>query len=328
MGVGIAYVISIKSLRVTRIIRWLAAAITVFFAITVICGRIYVSRAASVSDAEIAANPSKAITDLSQALRVDPISSSTYFKRGIAYRKSDDPQHAYSDLQKAVSLSPGNIEARTEFAKAALDVGNLNEALTALKRITEGDPTNFDALNEKGIVEILMGNNIASIKDFEAALVVADSDASRFIAHINIAKPLMYERHFDDTITHLQAALKIRPNDPVGIGEMAAAYGKKGLHERALELANRSLAIDPSLDISRLARVAALFYLGKRNVAIKELSDLIRERPNDAALRIERAQMYTEERQEELAHADLSQVRLLMSAVPDIKTLKKGLLER
>jgi tetratricopeptide (TPR) repeat protein len=160
------------------------------------------------------------------------------------------------------------------------------------------DPNNFDALNARGIIESLRRRDLDALKDFEFALRVAQDDEERFIAYRNAALPLSDLKRYDEALAHLRAAEKLRPNDATVLAAIANTYGQKAYvgggseyHRLALETANRALEIDPHQDLAGMTRAAALFYLGDREEAIKELSELIRLHPEDPELPILKAGM-------------------------------------
>jgi len=300
---------------------------------SLVWGKYYVHKEASISIKEIQADPARAIESLSQAIAIDPASSSALLKRGIAYRKLGDPQHAYSDLHKALDRSPRNLLARVELSKATLDIGNAKEALVILNPVIEEQADNFDVLVAYGLANVGMDNDNAAIDYFNSALAVAKDNDQRFIAQMDLAVPLSRVRRYDDSIKHLEAALAIRPNDAQAIWEMAHAYGEKGyffhdqsFHAKALELATKALAIEPNSVGARMVKLDALFYLGERSQALLDLSTLIRDNPNEPTLLLQRSRMYADQGMYDLASRDLEAARRIMPTYAfDAKNL--GLLQ-
>jgi tetratricopeptide (TPR) repeat protein len=308
---GMAYAFAMGRAKVVRIIQIAALALSVLFVCSAAVAMAYVNRRVSITEAEIAENPQEAVKILTDALRVDGASSTALFKRGIAYLKLNDPQHAYLDLQKASEGAHWNAVQLKDLAKAARQTGNAGDALAVLNLVISREPHDFDALTARGITEMGLGDATAALSDFEAALAAANSDEMRFYSHMNVASALMALRRDDDAIKHLTTALSIHPDNPQTLGELAGAYGGAvfhgghGSHEKALEFANRALLVDPSSDVAGLAKAAALFYLGDRQGGIAELSSVIERHPNEAPLLFERAHMYVEMGNSELAIADL-----------------------
>jgi tetratricopeptide (TPR) repeat protein len=288
---GITYVFAMGSARGVHVVRVLSMCLTLLFASAVGWGKFYTHRTATISVKDIEANPAQAIDKLTRALRVDPAYGPLYFKRGVAYSKSNEPRRAYGDLEKAATLSRQSLPLAEELAKVATSLGYTDEARAFVAEVLAKDPNNFDALNARGIIESRQRQYLDALKDFEFALRVAQDDEERFIAHSNAALPLSALKLYDEALAHLRAAEKLRPNDANVLGEIANTYGQKAYlggdseyHRLALETANRALAIDPHQDLAGMTRAAALFYLGDRGEAIKELSELIRLHPEDLEL--------------------------------------------
>jgi tetratricopeptide (TPR) repeat protein len=318
---GVTYIFFAGSRRGAQALRIIAIPVTLLFLSTIVWGKYYASKRTSISIDDIASNPTKAIEDLTQVLRVDRLSSTAYFKRGVAYSKLNEPQRAYFDLQNASELSPSNREVTLELAKAVVAVGDGQRARTLINRVLTTDPKNFDALNALGIVESKAKNYSDALKDFESALVVAGDDEQRFIAHVNSSIALAAEQRWDDALVHLKAALELRPNDAEVLAGLANTYGQKAyrgagvqFHQLALDTANHALSIDPRSTLAAMTRAGALFYLGQREEGLKELTDLVNQHPDNAELRLLRAQMYTVAHEDEPARLDLVQAQSLISS--------------
>ena len=288
---GIIYALVIGSAKWIHRIRVLAGILTFLFISALCWGKFYTHSVAAIGTKDIEANPTQAIDRLTRALRVDPAYGPLYFKRGVAYSKNNDPRRAYGDLEKAATLSRQSLPLAEELAKVATSLGYTDEARAFVAEVLAKDPNNFDALNARGIIESRQRQYIDALKDFEFALRVAQDDEERFIAHSNAALPLSALKRYDEALAQLRAAENLRPNDANVLGGIANTYGQKAYrgggseyHRLALETANRALEIDPHQELAGTTRAAALFYLGDREEAIKELSELIRLHPEDAEL--------------------------------------------
>ncbi|HEU5396508.1 MAG TPA: tetratricopeptide repeat protein [Verrucomicrobiae bacterium] len=75
----------------------------------------------------------------------------------------------------------------------------------------------------------------------------------------NLQRPL-------DGIRCLQQALKINPANKLAWSNLATMVGRMGHHDRAMEFANRALALDPELVEAHLHKGAAALALGKTDV--------------------------------------------------------------
>lgn len=283
---GIIYALVIGSARGIHRIRVLAAILTFLFVSALSWGKFYTHRTAAISSKDIEANPAQAIDKLTRALRVDPAYGPLYFKRGVAYSKSNDPQRAYLDLEKAATLSRETLPLATELAKVATTLGYTYEARAFVAEVLAKDPKNFDALNARGIIEFRQRRYADALKGFDAALDVAVDDEERFMANMNASLPLTFLGRFDEALARLLAAQNMRPHEAEVLAAIAQTYGLKAergdgfdYNQLALEMADRALDIDPHHPVAGVTRAVALFYLGHREEAFKELSEVIRLHP-------------------------------------------------
>ena len=65
--------------------------------------------------------------------------------------------------------------------------------------------------------------------------------------------------------------MKLEPQNKLGWSNLASMVGRLGRHEKALEYANRAMAIDPQFVEAHLQRAAAAKALGKAGI-VKEVS--------------------------------------------------------
>lgn len=274
--------------RFARPVKIAALVVTIIFLSTLAWGKLYSYRRASVSVEDISKAPALAISRLTDALRVDPGSRDLYLKRGLAYKSIKDQENAYHDFQKAAELSFKSRILAVELAKAATATNHFEEAQGLIAEILKEDPKNFDALNARGIIELRENKFAPGLEAFESALSVANTDEERFIAHVNAYLPLFAMKRYDEALSHLKAAMKLRPESADAIAAAANMYGQKAfhgdgttLHQVALDLAAKALKIDPQQPIAMLTRSAALFYLGERDQAIEQMTRLAELYPND-----------------------------------------------
>jgi tetratricopeptide (TPR) repeat protein len=283
---GVIYALAIGSARGVHLIRTLSICLTLLFVSAVGWGKFCTHRAATISTKDIEANPAEAIDRLTRALRIDPAYGPLYFKRGVAYSKNNDQQRAYLDLEKAATLSRETLPLAEELAKVATALGYTDEARAFVAEVLAKDPKNFDALNARGIIADRQRRYADAQRDYDAALAVAVDDEERFIAHSNVALPLTFLGRLDEALTHLAAAQKLHPHEAEVLAAIAQTYGLKaergdgfGYHRLALEMADRALNIDAHHPVAGVTRAVALFYLGNRDEAFKELSEVIRLHP-------------------------------------------------
>jgi len=121
-------------------------------------------------------------------------------------------------------------------------------ALAAMGRYMEAETMYCDAL-DKDPREFKAWNNLAGIL-FES-----------------MSRPM-------DAIRCMEQAMKVEPHNKLGWANLASMVGQLGRHEKALEFANRALALDPHMVEAHLHKAAAAKALGKPEI-VKEVSQAL-----------------------------------------------------
>jgi len=77
-----------------------------------------------------------------------------------------------------------------------------------------------------------------------------------------------------DAIRCMERAMKLEPQNKLGWANLASMLGQLGRHEKALEFANRAIALDPHMVEAHLHKAAAAKALGKTEI-IREVSQAL-----------------------------------------------------
>jgi len=102
-----------------------------------------------------------------------------------------------------------------------------------------------------------------------------DKDPRDFKAWHNLAGILFESMSRPvDAICCMEQAMKLEPHNKLGWANLASMLGQLGRHEKALEFANRALALDPQMVEAHLHKGAAAKALGKTEI-VKEVSEAL-----------------------------------------------------
>jgi TolB-like protein/Flp pilus assembly protein TadD len=88
-----------------------------------------------------------------------------------------DGATAQSDLQHAISLAPGDVPIRIQFARVLATAGRLPEALDIMARVTEADPLSPSAWLWMGILQNATGQPEPGEASFQRGLAAAPAHA-------------------------------------------------------------------------------------------------------------------------------------------------------
>jgi len=164
------------------------------------------------------------------------------------------------------ALSENKIQA----ARTLCDKGLWPDVLAFAQKWHAENPADAKALFFQGVALAAAGRFVEAETTYRRALKLDDTD---FKAWNNLAGVL-----FDsldkpmDAIRCMEQALKLEPQNKLGWSNLASMVGRLGRHEKALEFADRALALDPKMVEAHLHRAAAAKTLGKMEI-VRETSE-------------------------------------------------------
>ncbi|MEP6947190.1 MAG: tetratricopeptide repeat protein, partial [Acidobacteriota bacterium] len=130
----------------------------------------------SASNLSAAKKYNEAITDLSEAIRLNSALSSAYALRGQIYLERSLFDSAIADLSKALDNADGNTQddfvALTDRGFAYYKTRNYTSAAADLTLAVTLSPTNARGLYYRGLVHMAMKNKMKARSDFQAALKI------------------------------------------------------------------------------------------------------------------------------------------------------------
>jgi tetratricopeptide (TPR) repeat protein len=124
----------------------------------------------------------KAISELTQAIGLDPKNPTGYFDRGKAYYSKEDFEKAAKDFFSAAALDPVNHEYRLNLALSLNAKGDYTKALSAFNELIQANPNNAAAINGRGMVEFNTGDLADALSDFNQARGL-DPDSKLYSEH-------------------------------------------------------------------------------------------------------------------------------------------------
>ena len=158
----------------------------------------------------------------------------------MAQKRSSD----LYDLAKAVNtLSPGNPRYTIIAAKAALDLGHLEESEQYFRQTVRLSPKLAEAYKGLGNIDIIKEDYISAMKNFKKALDLDNGDIgvlnSLGLAYVKLGK-------IKEGIDKYRAALKLSPHEPKILFNLGYAKEKLGDIEDALFYYKCAVEYDPN----------------------------------------------------------------------------------
>jgi tetratricopeptide (TPR) repeat protein len=155
-------------------------------------------------------------------------------------------------------------EENIKAARKLCDNGLWADVLALARKWHAEDPADAKALFYQGVSLAAMGRFVEAETTYRRALAL---DATDFKTWNNLAgvlfdsvnKPL-------DAVRCMERAMKLEPQNKLGWSNLASMVGRLGRHKKALEFAERALALDPKMVEALLHKAAAAKALGEKEI--------------------------------------------------------------
>jgi tetratricopeptide (TPR) repeat protein len=161
-----------------------------------------------------------------------------------------------------------DTEQKAEEARELCEKGLWPQVMALAQDWHMENPADARALFYQGVALAASGRFVEAETAYRRSLRL---DGTDFKAWNNLAGILFESRNKPTEAIHcMQQALKIDPQNKVGWANLTSMVGRLGRHDKALEFANRALALDAKFVEAHLHKAAAAKALGKTEI-VKEV---------------------------------------------------------
>ena len=115
----------------------------------------------------------EAIKGYDEAIRRNPQSAETYFKRGFFYQNLGQGERAIEDFGKAIRIDPEFAQAYSNRAYAYLNKGHYGQAIADCTKAIKLNPNDAVSCLNRGAAYKLQGNKVEAKADFEKAITLS-----------------------------------------------------------------------------------------------------------------------------------------------------------
>lgn len=189
-----------------------------------------------------------AIADYSEALRLDRNYADVYINRGSARAELGDEQNAVSDYTKAIEVDGDSVAA---YSNRCLSRSNLGDHPGAIEDCTKAinlQPTYTFAYQNRGLARRRFGDNQGAIADFNTAIGLDPQDAEPYYNRGLVRQQL---GDHPGAIADFSAAIARNPQHILAYYDRGISRSKKG--ERDGAIADFQKASTLCLDAGRLS---------------------------------------------------------------------------
>lgn len=183
----------------------------------------------------------KAISAFSAALDVRQTESS-YLNRGLALASASHPKEALTDLDQALKMNPSNLAACLGKGAAIIELGQFQLALDWLDRALEIESGNTSALTNQAIAHFKMGEKDAAAGLFEQAISL-QPQAKIFLAR---GQCQLDAGDWPGALQDVKLALEVEPENPEVYFFLGTVEMKMGNAAAAIESFSIALETNPT----------------------------------------------------------------------------------
>lgn len=202
-----------------------------------------------------------AITDLTEAIRLDVNYAVAYRGRGSLLIRKGEYRNAIEDLTEAIRLDPMDAEA---FSDRGMALAGRNKHDAAAKDLTESirlNPFRSVSFINRGIVFARIDKYDAAIKDFSEAIRINPNKSNAYACR---GRAFFFKGEYASAIKDLNKVIEIDPNEDNAIGSLAWVFatcpdGKYRDGKKGVELATKACELTKWKDYDSLDILAAAY---------------------------------------------------------------------
>ncbi|MBT8088779.1 MAG: tetratricopeptide repeat protein, partial [Gammaproteobacteria bacterium] len=190
----------------------------------------------------------EAEASLRKAVDIHPGDYRAYNRLGTFLFQSGRFEEAVEQYQYVVGLEPGDMNGYGNLGGAYTILGNFPAAASAYQKALEIEPTKSTYSN-LGLMHYYLGDMDAAIENLNNAIELQPND---YLAKSNLGDALWIagrsdeaKREFEKAERLIEAALKVNPNDPFSMMDLAWVRAMLDKHESARDLMDRSRRLAP-----------------------------------------------------------------------------------
>ena len=221
-------------------------------------------------------------TSLHEALKLDSSLWEAWFDLGaIAWRQGDDDE-AVDDYNKALSLQPKRMSIVLARAEAERRSGRKKDARgdyeAAIKGMDSDDPGRRDAAVRLASLQRDSGDFDDAVETLRDSIRVSGVSAK---IYAELGQIYVAQKRLDLAQLVLAQAVELDAKDPTIYNALATLALKQGKAQRAFELFDQAVALDPTYLDAKFNKAAVLLDAGDYARAKTELNAIVDKHSDD-----------------------------------------------
>ncbi len=185
------------------------------------------------ASAEVATAPQ--FTGARPAIHADHLGASTYIEKGWSLISLGDYAGAIQSLEKALSLSPGDVQAQSLLGWAQMLHEDYDDALGTFSRVLMKEPANALARINVGYICLKKRIFGEAIEHLSKAIRLDNDRKATLYAHYYLGLVYLEREMFEDAETFFRKTLKLGPNLVEAYFELGRALWFAGQRDEAMQ---------------------------------------------------------------------------------------------
>jgi tetratricopeptide (TPR) repeat protein len=184
--------------------------------------------------AEVATAPQ--FTGARPAIHADHLGASTYIEKGWSLISLGDYAGAIQSLEKALSLSPGDVQGQSLLGWAQMLHEDYDDALGTFSRVLMKEPANALARINVGYICLKKRIFGEAIEHLSKAIRLDNDRKATLYAHYYLGLVYLEREMFEDAQTFFRKTLKLGPNLIEAYFELGRALWFAGQRDEAMQV--------------------------------------------------------------------------------------------
>jgi tetratricopeptide (TPR) repeat protein len=169
------------------------------------------------------------------AVHADHLGASTYIEKGWSLISLGDYAGAIQSLEKALSLSPGDVQAQSLLGWAQMLHEDYDDALGTFSRVLMKEPANALARINVGYICLKKRIFGEAIEHLSKAIRLDNDRKATLYAHYYLGLVYLEREMFEDAQTFFRKTLKLGPNLIEAYFELGRALWFAGQRDEAMQ---------------------------------------------------------------------------------------------
>jgi tetratricopeptide (TPR) repeat protein len=181
-------------------------------------------------------SPAPQFTGARPAVHADHLGASTYIEKGWSLISLGDYSGAIQALEKALTLSPGAVDATSLLGWAQMLNEDYDDALGNFSKVLMKEPANALARINVGYICLKKGIFGEAIEHLSKAIRLDNDRKATLYAHYYLGLVYLQREMYEDAQSFLRKTLKLGPNLIEAYFELGRALWLGGEREEAVQI--------------------------------------------------------------------------------------------